>query len=116
MHSKYALFAFRGEPMCFIHVLLNALDIANKGFEVKVILEGEAVKLVPQLYDEGSSLYNLYQRALEKGLIEGICKACSQKFGTYELALEKGLKILDDMANHAGMGRFLKEGFQIITF
>jgi len=114
--SKYVLFAFRGEPMCFIHVLLNALNISGQGFEVKVVLEGEACKLLPELYNQDSPLYRLYHQALEKGLIEGICKACSQKMGTYELALEKGLKILDDMANHAGMGRFLKEGYQVINF
>lgn len=114
--SKYALFAFRGEPMCFIHVLLNALNINNQGFEVKIIIEGEATKLLSELYEEGSALNRLYRQCLERDLIAGICKACSQKFGTYELALEKGLKILDDMANHAGMGPFLKVGYQIITF
>lgn len=114
--QKYAFFAFRGEIMCFVHVLLNALDINEKGMEVKVVIEGEATKLLPQFYTKGNILYNLYQKAFEKGLIEGICKACSQKFGTYEIALEKGLKVLDDMSNHAGMARFLKEGYQIITF
>lgn len=116
MSGKYVLFAFRGEPMCFIHVLLNALDMADKGMTVKVVLEGESVKLIPDLYNDESPLYYLYNRTLEKGLIEGVCKACSQKFGTYEVALSKGLKILDDMANHAGMARFLREGYQVITF
>ncbi|MCS7203884.1 MAG: DsrE family protein [Thermodesulfovibrio sp.] len=114
--SKYALFAFRGEQMCFLHVLLNALDIHRQGYEVKVVIEGEATKLLTELYDTKNPLYKLYQEVLEKNLLEGICKACSQKFGTYELALQKGLKILDDMANHAGMGRFTKQGYQIITF
>ena len=27
MKKKYALFAFNGDPMCFIHVILNALDL-----------------------------------------------------------------------------------------
>jgi hypothetical protein len=38
---KFALFAFRKEPMCFIHVLLNALQLNKFGYEVKVVLEGE---------------------------------------------------------------------------
>ncbi|MCS7200372.1 MAG: hypothetical protein N2327_08490 [Caldimicrobium sp.] len=114
--EKYVLFAFRGEPMCFVHVLLNALDIYEKGMIVKIVLEGEAVKLIPDLYEEEGPLSGLYKRTLERGLIEGVCKACSQKFGTYEIALNKGLKILDDMANHAGMARFLKDGYQVITF
>lgn len=116
MAEKYVLFAFRGDPMCFIHVLLNALDMRGKGLEVKIVLEGEAVKLVPMLYSEDSPLYGLYMRALEQGLVAGICKACSQKFGTYELAREKGLTILEDMANHAGMAPFIKEGYTVITF
>ncbi|MEZ0343550.1 MAG: cytoplasmic protein [Caldimicrobium sp.] len=114
--GKYALFAFSGEPMCFIHVLLNALDMNAKDLEVKIVLEGEATKLIPQFYEEDSPIYLLSQRVLSQGLIEGVCKACSQKFGTYEIAVNKGLKILDDMANHAGMAKFLKEGYQIITF
>lgn len=114
--GKYVLFAFRGESMCFIHVLLNALDMHAKGLEVKVVIEGEATKLIPQFYEEDSPIYLLSQRVLSKGLVEGVCKACSQKFGTYEISVNKGLKILEDMANHAGMGRFLKEGYQIITF
>ncbi len=45
MGEKFALFAFNGDPMCFIHVVLNALDLDKKGFEVKVIVEGSATKL-----------------------------------------------------------------------
>jgi hypothetical protein len=28
--KKIALFVFNGDPMCFIHVLLNALDMEEK--------------------------------------------------------------------------------------
>ena len=32
---KAALFAFNGEPMCFVHVLLNAFDMKDKdGYRV----------------------------------------------------------------------------------
>ncbi len=30
--KKFALFVYNGDPMCFIHVLLNALDIKAKGY------------------------------------------------------------------------------------
>ena len=32
--EKVALFAFNGELMCFIHVLLNAIDMKEKGYDV----------------------------------------------------------------------------------
>ena len=50
--KKVALFAFKGEPMCFGHVLLNALDMKARGFEVKLIIEGEATKQVSLLRNE----------------------------------------------------------------
>ncbi|MCK4604812.1 MAG: hypothetical protein KAU41_09025 [Deltaproteobacteria bacterium] len=47
--KKVALFAFNGELMCFIHVLLNTLDMNERGHEVKIVIEGAATKLVPEL-------------------------------------------------------------------
>jgi hypothetical protein len=47
--DKYGLFALTGEAMCFIHVLLNGLDLQAKGQEVKTINEGVACRLVPEL-------------------------------------------------------------------
>jgi hypothetical protein len=44
-----------------------------------------------------------FKKALEKGLLVGVCKTCVQKMGTLELAKEKGLIILEDMYGHAGM-------------
>ena len=44
--KKFALFVFNGDPMCFIHVLLNAIDMSEKGHEAKIIIEGAATKLI----------------------------------------------------------------------
>jgi hypothetical protein len=45
--KKFALFVFNGDPMCFIHVLLNAIDMSEKGYEAKIVVEGAATKLIP---------------------------------------------------------------------
>jgi hypothetical protein len=34
--KKFALFVFNGDPICFIHVLLNALDMKKKDMMVKL--------------------------------------------------------------------------------
>ena len=57
MKGKYALFAFNGDPMCFIHVILNALDLNQKGYEVKVIVEGSATKLADQFQDKSNPFF-----------------------------------------------------------
>ena len=48
--KKVALFAFNGELMCFIHVLLNALDMNKKGYEVKIVIEGSGPRKKPYVW------------------------------------------------------------------
>jgi hypothetical protein len=114
--KKFALFVFNGDPMCFIHVLLNALDMKAKGSEVKIIIEGASVKLIPELVKSGNPLNGLWKKNFEAGLIEGVCKACSSKLGTLEAAKEQGLPLLDDMSGHPSMAAYRDKGFEIITF
>ena len=114
--KKIALFVFNGDPMCFIHVLLNALDMKAKGDEPKIIIEGASTKLIPELVKSGNPLNGLWKKTLKAGLVEGVCKACSNKMGTLEAAKEQELPLLDDMSGHPGMAAYRNNGFEIITF
>lgn len=114
--KKIVLFAFNGDFMCFVHVLLNALDLKEKGHEVKIVIEGDATKLIPELKKAGNPMYALYQKTKDSGLIDGVCKACSNKMGTLEEAKKEGFKLLDDMNGHPGMAGYIKKGFEVITF
>lgn len=114
--KKFALFVFNGDPLCFIHVLLNSLDMYSKGHEVKIIIEGSAVKLVPELVQPEHPLNGLWKKNLDAGLVEGVCKACSGKLGTLEAAKEQGLPILDEMTGHPGMASYRDNGYEIVTF
>jgi hypothetical protein len=114
--KKVVLFAFNGEFMCFIHVLLNALDMNKKGSDVRIVIEGAATKLILELATEGNPMHALYNNAKEKKLIDGVCRACSHKMGTLQQAEAQGLRLLDDMSGHAGMANYREQGFDIITF
>ena len=57
--------------MCFVHVLLNALDLSDKGIESGVVLEGGATTLVAKLTDPGSPLHPLYEKCRARGLMLG---------------------------------------------
>ncbi|MDZ7580115.1 MAG: DsrE family protein [Deltaproteobacteria bacterium] len=114
--KKAALFVFNGDPMCFIHVLLNALDLRSKDREVRIVIEGAATKLLPSLAEADNPLHGLWEKAKAAGLVEGACKACSKKMGTVAAAGSQGLALLDDMNGHPGMANYLDEGFEIITF
>ncbi len=115
--SKAALFAFNGDPMCFVHVLLNAFDLKERGWEVGIVIEGSATRLVKLFADEPTRPFaGLYRKALEQGLVAGVCKACAAKMGSLEAASEQGLNLLADMKGHPSLGRFRDEGWEVYTF
>ena len=114
--KKFALFVFNGDPMCFIHVLLNAIDMSEKGHEAKIIIEGAATKLIPELEKKANPLHQLWKKARAKGLVEGVCKACSNKMETIGEVKTLGLPLLEDVLGHPGMARYRDAGFEIITF
>lgn len=114
--EKIALFVFNGDPMCFIHVLLNALDMCAKGKDSKIVIEGAATKLLPELAEENHPLNTLWNTAKEKGCIAGVCKACARKMKTLDAAEKQGLTLLDDMNGHPGIMSFREAGYDIITF
>ena len=114
--KKVVLFAFNGEIMCFVHVLLNALVMKEQGFEVKIVIEGSATKLIPDLGLEGSPLNGLFKKVQSENLIDGVCKACAAKMGTVEDAKTMGLALLSDMLGHPAMAKYMKEGYEVITF
>ncbi len=114
--KKFTLFVFNGDPMCFIHVLLNALDMKEKGHDGKIVIEGSATKLLPELSKLDNPLHKLWEKVKKAGLVDGVCKACSNKLGTLEVAKEQGLTLLDEMSGHPSMARYRAEEFEIISF
>ena len=114
--KKVVLFAFNGEFMCFIHVLLNALEMKAKGYEVKIVIEGSATKSISEITKEGNPMYQLYNKAKALDLIDGACKACSNKMGVLKEIKAEGLALLDDMSGHPGMAHYMEQGYEIITF
>lgn len=114
--TKVLLVAFQGEAMCFVHVLLNALDMQQRGCTVKIIIEGLAVKLPQELDQPEHTFHALYTQTKAAGLIEGVCKACSAKMGALEAVQAQGLPLLADMHGHPSLGRYLEEGYTVLTF
>ncbi len=110
------LYAFNGEMMCFVHVLLNALDMHDREEDVLIVFEGASVKLIPELEKKDNPFSGLYNRAKEAGLIDGACKACSAKLGVLEAVEKAGIKLLDNMLGHPSISAYQEKGYTIITF
>jgi hypothetical protein len=113
---KIVLLAFEGETMCFVHVLLNALDLAEKDHDVAVIIEGAATQLIAELADPSKPFAKLYAEVKERGLVKAVCKACASKMGALDAAKEQELPIVGDMKGHPALEPWLTQGYQVITF
>lgn len=114
--KKRCLFVFNGDPMCFIHVLLNALDMKDRGYEVGIVIEGSATGLLPELAQKENPLHALWEKTKAANGIAGVCKACSTKMGTLDSAVDQELHLLGDMGGHPSMAEFQEKGFEVITF
>lgn len=110
--KKVVFFAFKGEEMCFMHLLLNVLDLHEKGIEAKIVMEGEAVKLI-QILEEGNN--KLYQKVKDLNLFDSICKACSAKMGVLEYNQTCGIPMNGELQGHPPMFDYIKDGFEVIT-
>jgi hypothetical protein len=113
--NKTAIFVFRGDPVCFVHALLNAIDRFEKGGTVKMIMEGEATRLIRELRKPEHSLHGLYEKAKKSGLIDAVCRACAIKTGVPAAAAGEGFRLADDISGHASMAPFIEQGYEIIT-
>lgn len=102
--------------MCFIHVLLNALDMHDKGHDVKIVMEGASTKLIPDLEGQGSPLSALYVKVKGLGLIDAVCKACSATNKVLEAVESAGLPLGDEMSGHPSLARYVEDGYTIVTF
>ncbi len=116
MTKKFALFAFNGDPMCFIHVVLNALDLNDKGFDVKIVVEGSACKIAEEFGNEKNPVYPLFKKVKDLELIHCFCRACSNKMGTLETVKKLGFPTCNEMKGHPSMAKYIKNGYSIITF
>ena len=111
--EKYLFYVMRGQKMCFVHVLLNALDLAEAGNEVKIIFEGESVTL-PIILEEEK--FGLYLKAKEKNLFAGVCYACSVQLDVLEFNQGLDYPLIKDMNGHAGIKTYVDKGYHVVTF
>ena len=116
MDKKIAIFAFNGEMMCFVHALLNALDMKDKGYDVKLVIEGSATMQIKELSKPDKPFAKIYEKAKEAGLIDCACQACSNQTGSLESAKEQGIALCGEMSGHPSMARYIDAGYQVLIF
>ena len=84
----------------------------ERGMEVKIIMEGEAVKLIRELDSSGN---NVYKKARGLNLFDSVCKACSAKMGVLTYNERSGIPISGELSGHSSMTKYIENGYEIIT-
>ena len=111
-NKKVVFFAFQGEKMCFVHLLLNAVDMYEKGMDTRIVIEGKATKLIPIMIEEENPLF---QKVLDLGLIDSVCRACSLQMDVLEFIETKTeLPLNGELKGHPPMAPYFNEGYELI--
>ncbi|MBN2318252.1 MAG: DsrE family protein [Acidobacteria bacterium] len=114
--KKVALFAFRGEQMCFVHVLLNGMEYRGKGYDVKIVIEGQAPLAIKEVREKENPFHELYEKTKASGLIDCVCMACASKMDCLDAIKAEGLRLNNEMSGHPSMAQYTDQGYVVITF
>jgi hypothetical protein len=104
---KYMFLATEDNKMQLMHILLNANHFHDSGHKVAVVLECASPSLLIGIED-GSIKLPLFNKAMENGIIDHACKACTAQFS--------GVPIMGELQGHSNLLRFVEEGYSIIRF
>ena len=113
--NKVVIVAFNGDPTCYAHALLNALDMQERGYDVKLVIEGAATKMVVDQEKDTAPFHGLWTKVKGASLIDAVCRACATKMHSIDAAAKLELPVVGDLAGHPPLAPYLEDGYQIIT-
>lgn len=98
--------------------LVNGLETAREfaesdDDEVELIFDGAGTQWVPELEDEDSDHYELYQAVRED---TSVCDYCSGAFGVEDAVADADVVTLDDHDGHPSIKSLVDDGYEVITF
>lgn len=78
-----------------------AIDLDESGHDIEVYLDGVATRWPGQLVEKPEHpINNFFERADDRGLIEGACGFCADSFGGTEGCRAAGVEILGNPDEH----------------
>lgn len=109
--KKQLFVLFNYNKGIFTHILLNVFDLVEKGYEVDIIFESEACKLIPE-YE--SKKYDKFEKLKEQNLVAAVCEVCSKAMGALESAKRQRLPIDNTLHGHPALESWISEGFSVM--
>jgi predicted peroxiredoxin len=120
--QRKILFVIFAEDVCRqLHAFMYATDLHGKGYQTRIIVEGMATRLLADLDQAPARLQKAVADAKSAGLIAGACLQASSGCGSAEdrnivdAIRARGVDLLSDLDNHAGIEPFIREGYEVIA-
>jgi hypothetical protein len=117
---KILFIVFTNETCKRNHAFMYALDLERRGYTVRILLEGESTRCLADL--EGR-FKELFEAAVERKIVAGACGTAARGCSTGDAARDVStvaaclkVSLLDDMDGHAGIDRYIADGFEIVVF
>jgi len=122
--TRKMLFVVFSDDSCRqTHALMYAMELHAKGHEVRLILEGTATQVLHELASPESKRGALLRSAQAAGVLVGACARASAGCASpapqrkvTELATAHAVPLLADLEGHAGIERFVREGYEVVVF
>lgn len=103
------------------HVLNLAAELQAAGTEFELVFAGKSVEWLPQWTNPNRAeehpfiqhYGNLFDQVRDHVVS---CNFCNRRFETTDAVQEAGIPIHGDGSAHLSMGRYLREGWRIVTF
>jgi hypothetical protein len=92
------------------------MEYRQKGYDVKIIIEGQATGTIKEICKKENPFYELYIKTKDSGLIDCVCMACASKMDSLDEIRAEGLRLNNEMSGHPSMAGYSDQGYKIVTF
>ena len=109
--KKQLFVLFNYNKGIFTHILLNVFDLVEKGYEVGIVFESEACKLITE-YE--SKNYDKYEKLKAQNLVAAVCEVCAKAMDALESAKRQELPIHGTLHGHPSLEYWISKGFNVM--
>jgi len=97
-----------------VNALEGVKELKEANEEVALIFDGAGTKWVAELSNPEHRLHGLFQAV--RDTIAGACSYCATAFGVKEQVQACGVPLLAEFEQHPSLRRWIRDGYQVITF
>jgi hypothetical protein len=117
MPRKFAIFVHADKTQLarLVHGFWYADQLRDRGHGVEVIFDGAGTQGLASLLEPGHKYGHLVPAALQAGILKGACPYCARAFRVDEVLEGSGIPFLDERSGHPDMGKYVDDGYEVIT-